>query len=752
MGDPTQYTGNMGADDDSLERMPDAVDPEQDEQELDDESQELNLADFFQVVNNQIIPKHNIADMLDDVDLAMIGRKVKEGFEADLDSMQDWIDQVEMGLDLAKQERESRSTPWPGAANFKSPVLMDACLTFSDRASTELLRHPNLCMVNVVGNDPDEAKQARAKRVATFQNWQLNVDMPEWRDEQEKLLYCLPYHGTVFKKTYFDSGLGRMVSDLVTYPSFAVNNSAVSMDKIRRFSEIIEFPKNVVIEKMRSGVWIETDLSYSGGQDQDDDGDFEGDKITSFIEQQTWLDLDKDGYEEPYTVVIQQSGGKVVRITPRYDAADVSLNLTGIGAGTLDQVILAIGQGGKWSDDLEIVRIKPDNDITQYGFLPDPQGGLLFVGYSHILSAITAGINATTNQLIDAGTIANLPGGWIAKGFRTKLGDARFTPGEFKQTGLSANDLQSGIMLHPTKEPSGTLFQLMTMMVGAAEKLSASADLAGVLGQNAPAATTLAMVEEQQLASGAIMARIYRSMSREFDKLFTLNGKYTDPQMYMQVVDDQQADFAKDFDKNQLDIVPSANPEVSSKMQRIQQASGEMQNLEQVVQVGGNPRPIVENYYKALGSNNVDQIFPTMNPQQELDALLQRNPDLMAGIAQLADQQNMQAKLQTEQLVASNAMLKAQAEELTAKAQKAQMDADRLMHETAQKLDKMQAEIRNIQSKTLLNVQLAESEQVKNHVSLQQAAMDLESTINPQGVEYVRSNGMETSPDNGEGA
>jgi len=751
MGDPTSYSGNMG-DDDAIELMPDTVDPENDETEQDDESAELTLADFFYVNNNTVIPKHNIADMLDPVDLALIGRKVKKGFEADQDSMIDWCDQVEMGLKLAKQERESRSTPWPGAANFKSPVLMDACLTFSDRASTELLRHPNLCMVNVVGEDPDDSKQARAKRVATFQNWQLNVDMPEWRDEQEKLLYCLPYHGSVFKKTYFDSGLGRMVSDLVTYPSFAVNNSVTSIEKLRRFSEVIEFPKNTVIEKMRSGAWIETELSYSGGQDQDNDSDYEGDQITSFIEQQTWLDLDDDGYEEPYTVVIQQSGGKVVRITPRYDAKDVTMDLDGVGAGTLEQVMLALEIGGQWSDDLEVVRIKPDNDITMYGFLPDPQGGLLFVGYSHIMSAITAGINTTTNQLIDAGSIANLPGGWMAKGFRTKQGDLTFKPGEFKQTGLSANDLQTGIILHPSKEPSGTLFQLMTMMVGAAEKISASADLAGVLGQNAPAATTLAMVEEQQLASGAIMGRIYRSMSREFDRLFVLNAKYTDPATYAKVVDDQNADFVADFDKNQLDIVPSANPEISSKMQRIQQASGEMQNMEAVVSVGGNPRPIVENYYKALGTNNVEKIFPTMTPQQELDELLKRNPDLMAGIAQLADQQNMQAKLQTEQLAASNEMLKAQAVELQAKADKARMDSDRLMHETAQKLDKMAVEIANIQSKTLLNIELAESEKVKNGVTIQQAAADIVSTLGPQGVNNVGSNGMETPSNNGQSA
>jgi chaperonin GroES len=713
--------------------------------------QELSLADFFEVRNGQIVPIHNIADMIDDSDLMLVGRRVKEGFESDQDSMQDWCDQVEAGLDLAKQERSSRSTPWPGAANFKSPVLMDACLTFSDRASIELLRHPNLCMVNVVGDDPDDSKQARADRVAKFQNWQLNVDMPEWRDEQDKLIYALPYHGTVFKKTYFDSGLGRPVSDLVTYPSFAVCNNVTSMDKLRRFSEVLEFPKNVVTEKMRSGNWLEVDLSYSGSQDQNDDGDFEGDKITTFIEQQTYLDLDHDGYEEPYTVVIQQSSGKVVRITPRFDPKEVSMRIDGIGDGTLEYVIIGRESGDTTEHDIRVLRIKPYDDVTMYGFLPDPQGGLLCVGYSHILSALVSGINATTNQLIDAGSIANMPGGWLAKGFRVKQGDVTFIPGEFKQTGLMAQDLQSGIMLNPTKEPSATLFSLRNDMIATAEKLSASADLASVLGQNSPAATTLAMVEEQQLATSAIMGRIYRAMSKEFEKLFILNGLYTDPEQYAKVVDDPQADFTADFNKKELDIVPSANPEVSSKMQRIQQASGEMANIEAVVQVGGNPRPIVEGYYKAIGSNNVAKIFPEMSPQQQLDDLLQRNPDLMAGIAQLADEQHKQAALQTEQIQAGNDMLRAQAAQLAAKAEQSKLDSEVLIHKTEQELDQLEAEVQKTRSETLLNLEKAESEQVKNRIDSYTAAAEIATQLNPEVVN-VRPTGMETAPSNSTGS
>ena len=200
-------------------------------------------------------PKANVADMFSTDRLIKVGMQCKEGYEADRNSMTEWADLVDFGLDLVKQETTSKSTPWEGAANFKSPELMKAALKFSDRASSELLRGYDILKIKVVGDDPDDQKKDRGERVAEFSNWQLNVEMAEWRDEHEKMIYDLPYTGTVFKKTFFDPQSGRNDSKLICYPNFAVSQDVKSISRLRRFSEVHEFSANEVVEKQRQRVW-----------------------------------------------------------------------------------------------------------------------------------------------------------------------------------------------------------------------------------------------------------------------------------------------------------------------------------------------------------------------------------------------------------------------------------------------------------------------------------------------------------------
>ncbi len=710
----------------------------EDQETPDDESVEISIAvdtpklqDFFELdkTGRVFVPKANIAELIPKGELDKIGRYVKEGYDADVLSMKAWTDNVELGLDLNKQERNTKETPYPGAANFKSPLLINACLTFGDRASTELLRAADLCQVNVVGKDDQDIKKAKAERVETFQNWQLNSEMPEWRDEQEKLLYDLPHHGTVFKEAYYDSELGRLVSDLVAYPAFAVNNSVKSQDKLRRFSKIFEYPKNVVREKMNSGIWLDVELSYA--PDDSDEDQYERDQIHTFIQQQTFCDLDDDGYEEPYTVVIHEATSKVVRITPRFYLKDAVVKAMGQDVN-LNMVMMAQMQGMP-VDDIKVIRITPNSNTTMYGFLPDPQGGFLFVGYCGFMASLVGGVNVTTNTLLNAGEICSIPSGYAAKEFRIKQGDAGFKPGELKQSGISARDLQSSILLNKFPEPSQVLYALLQSMEASIEKTGASADLKGALGQNSPAATTLAMVQEQQLSTGAIIQRVYRSMSKEFDVMFKLNSKFTDPQMYMRVVNDPNANFEQDFDPNDLDIVPSANPEISSKIQRIQQAQAEMANLEAVVNAGGNPRPIVENYYKTIGATNIDDIFPPMTPEQQLQDLLKRNPQLQDQITQMSQTAQMHAQLLLEKTQAETELTKAKGMEQQAKAQRNELSASVTIHETAQKLDKLDAETDQIQSKTVLNIAQAEALPVKTSIDVYNAAVQTLDN-NPQEI------------------
>jgi chaperonin GroES len=650
------------------------------------------LASFFDVAVSQtaegevstFIPKANIAGMVDENTLMKLGANVINGYQADYDSMDDWRDYVESGLKLVKQEKSAKSTPWDGASNFKSPTLMQAALKFSDRASTELLRQEDIVKTSIIGKDVSGEKQEQSIRVAEYSNYQLNVEMEEWRDEHEKLLYKLPYDGAVFKKTFFDQRLGRPVSSVITYPNFTVNQDTDSITRLRRFSETFELSKNEVLERQAQGIWLDVDIAFGAGSDEDGTGDqAEADKFTTFIEQQGFYDLDGDGYEEPYTFVVEKTSQKVVRITPRFEPSDVLIK-----DGT-NSAAIKMSDLSTFSKKLSVVRIKQVNTITKYGFLRDPEGGFLDVGYGYILGALTAGINATTNQLVDAGTLSNRQGGWLAKGFRRKMGNSSFKPGEWKQTGISAIDLRNGVVPLPVKEPSPTLFSLMQFMINSSQELSASADLTQSLGANAPATTTLALVQEQQQSAGAIILRIYRSMTSEFRKLFEINSKFLDEQEYQEILDDPEANFAQDFNLKQMNIVPVANPEISSKIQRIQQAQAELSQVELVAQVGGNARAIVKGFYESIGSQNVAEIFPELGPQEQLQKLLSENPDLAELITGEAERLDLIAASQADALEREESRKDA---ETASKLDKSKSDADFNAAKTEQGFIKLDAE------------------------------------------------------------
>jgi chaperonin GroES len=604
------------------------------------------LASFFDFDGVNAIPKPNIADMFTKQTLMEVGKNVINGYQADFDSMADWSDYVEIGMKLVKQEKNAKSTPWDGAANFKSPTLMQAALKFSDRASTELLRQEDILKTTVIGKDMDGEKAKQAERVAEYSNYQLNVEMDEWRDEHEKLLYKIPYDGTVFKKTFFDFRLGRPVSNVITYPDFVVSNSLDSISRLRRFSETIELSENEVTERKRQGIWSDVELSLGTSESTEaQETEAEADNMTTFIEQQGYFDLDGDGYEEPYTFVVDKNSQTVVRIIARFELKDVLIkNKSSKQASNLKDSIT------ESLKDFEVVRIKAVSTITKYGFLRDPEGGFLDVGYSYILGALTNSINTTTNQLVDAGTLANRQGGWLAKGFRRKMGNSSFKPGEWKQTGISAQDLQAGVVPLPVREPSGTLFSLMQYMISSSQELSASADLTQALGANAPATTTLALVQEQQQSAGAIILRIYRAMSSEFKKLFVINSKFLDPAEYQEVLDDPQADFENDFNVKSVNIIPIANPEISSKIQRIQQAQAELSQVQLVSAAGGDIRVIVKNFYEAIGAQNIDEIFPDLGPQEQLQKLLSENPDLAEMLAGESERKDLMAAAEADRI------------------------------------------------------------------------------------------------------
>ena len=398
----------------------------------------------------EFVGQVNIADGLEDEMLVAIGKRVFRQYNEDLESMGEWKESVKNGIDLMKQEWQPRSTPWEGASNYKDPLLSEASIQFGNKANLELLRSKDLVSSEVIGLDPEGEKQKRADRVVTYENYQINHDMDDWRSEQKRLFYTNPNIGCTFKKLFFDPIEDKPESEIIQYPDFVVNQATKSMDKCRSFSQTMDFSDNEVEVKVRSGRWLDIQPEPPKDIDkQGDKGSNEEQKVIDsidnpemYIEQQCFFDIDEDGYEEPYIITIQHKSQKVVRIVARFDTESIIVKLNDTIMPLPEALEVRKGEeteefGGAEGiklvglpqeitetdpNKLELLKIIPFQNIVKYGFIPAPDGTFLDFGYSHLLGAITQAINTTTNQLTDRGTLNNLGGGFLSKEFRKSMG------------------------------------------------------------------------------------------------------------------------------------------------------------------------------------------------------------------------------------------------------------------------------------------------------------------------------------------
>lgn len=640
----------------------------------------------------QIMEADNAVEVLDEETLNRVAKEVKENFDRDLDSMRDWLALVQEGRDLMQQDFNARSDPWEGAANFKTPMIMNAVLTFGDTASQELLRKSDVVKGMVIGKDPDGLKEQQAGRVSSFMNYQVNVEMPEWRVDHDKLLYTLPSTGCMFKKTFFDPSLGRNVSDVIYYPNFVVNQANTTIDDAGSFTQILQFTENQVIEKQRSGQWAEADFVVSKSEEENpkvmvDDENLKGqaeENEDRFLEQHAWFDLDGDGYKEPYVVTMHEGSMNIVKIVSRFSVDDVKVRMDG--------EVVSLADMEDFQDDDEVVSIAPMSLITKYDFLPDPTGEFLGIGYPHLLAGVSQAVNTTTNHLLDSGTLSNLRGGYLAKGVRKKLGEDRFKPGEWKSTNVPARDFQNAFFTLPYGEPSQTLFALNEKMQQEGERTANSADFSKVLANNAPATTTLALLQKETQSTTSIIRRIYLAMSEEFKKMAALNREFVDPALYKEVLDDEQADFEVDFDASKLNLVPVSNPEMSTRIERVKSAEVQMGFLPQITEAGGQSQVVIKNFLDALGVENIDKVFPEPQPEQ--------------------------IEIQNQQMEQQNANQEFQNSLFDRELSVREFDLKRKIDETQAKITETQANVVKIKSEALLNLEKAETEDQKNQISI----------------------------------
>lgn len=539
----------------------------------------------------------NVAELLSEEKLKEIGSKIISDYEIDLDSRREWEEVMHKALKLVKQIPEAKSQAnLAKSANIKYPLITKAAIDFAARVYPEIVQGSRVVGAKVVGNDPDLMKSDRATRVSKHMSYQLLDKNSEWEDNQDRLLHMLPVFGTVFKKIYYDPIKKRNVDFVVPPSDIVVNQNVPNLIDARRVTHKLNMYNNDIVERVRAGLYrdigeiqptseahspLEVDISLREDDVRDEDAPI------LLLEQHCYLDLDEDGYSEPYVVVVHSDTGEVLRIVQRFKEV--------------------IERGGI------VQRIVPEQFFVDYHFIKNPDGGFYSLGFGSLLTPINESINTILNQLIDAGTLSNLQSGFIGKGLRMSGGTIPMPQGDWKVLDVaSGGDLKSNIVPIPAPGPSPVLFSLLGLLIEAGNDIASINDILDGKqpAQNVPATTVLTLVEQGLKVFNTIVKRLYRAMRKEFTMLFELNSKHVSDIEYQRVLDDVLASVKVDYNSKDLDVSPVADPSMSSDAQRLARARA----ILEVPTI--DPRVASQFYLKSLGieDEQIAKFLPEPDP------------------------------------------------------------------------------------------------------------------------------------------
>lgn len=498
----------------------------------------------------------NIVPKLKDDLLGEIAHRTVEEYRLDDKSRDKWKTINKDAIDLAMLVAEQKTYPFERAANVKYPLISTAALQFNARAYPAIVPPGDLVKCKVNGKDPTGDKAARAKRVSEYTSWQHTDDMPEWEPDTDRLLIIVPIAGTCFRKRFFDPALGKQVSRLVMADRLIVNNRARSLEDAPRVTEEMHLYPYEIQERIRDGRFAEFDYGAFDPQSADDDdekqdGDTDKDGPHKFLEQHRRWDLDGDGYPEPYIVTVHEASEKVCRIVANY---------------SLDTV--------RMTDDGRVAAIRKRDFYIKYGFLPSPDGSFYELGFGWLLKSSNEAINTTLNEMLDAGHLANVQGGFVSSALGLREKEFKIKMGHWKTINYAGN-ISQAVMPITYPGPSDTLFKLLGLLVEMGKEVASIKDvLSGEVKMNMQPTTVLALIDQGLQFFTAIYKRIHRSLKAELVIHNRLNKEHLDAESYNAFFDDQEQQFdpKADFDDTDMDISPASDPSKSSKMQKLAQA------------------------------------------------------------------------------------------------------------------------------------------------------------------------------------
>ena len=525
------------------------------------------IVDFEGDVTEDLVgPDHNsnLAEFLEDGDLEKMAADLIDDFESDRTSRNEWSRSYIKGLDLLGMKIEERSQPWQGASGVFHPLLTEAVVRFQAQAMGEIFPPSGPVRTKIVGKNTKE-KTAQSQRVEDEMNYLLTEDMTEYRDEMEQMLFRLPLAGSAFKKVYYDPIMERPCSMFVPAEDFVVSYGASDLMSCPRYTHIMKKTENEIKELMVNGFYREVELSEpyqdeSEIQEKYDEMDgaehvYEDDERYTILEMHVDVDMpepfqDSDGLARPYVITIDKSS----------------------------RAILSIRKNWYETDPKKTKR----QHFIHYRYLPSL--GFYGTGLIHLIGGLAKSATSILRQLIDAGTLSNLPAGLKARGLRIKGDDSPLMPGEFRDVDVPGGAIRDSITFIPYKEPSSVLYQLLGNIVEEGRRIGSVADVqVGNMNPQAPVGTTLALLERSMKVMSGVQARLHASLKKELRILAKCIHDFMPPE-YAYETEEGSFSRTEDFD-GRVDVIPVSDPNASTMAQRVTQYQAALQLAQQAPQL-----------------------------------------------------------------------------------------------------------------------------------------------------------------------
>lgn len=589
----------------------------------------------------------NLAEYMSEEDLQSLASDLTSDFDDDISSRKDWMQTYVDGLELLGMKIEERAEPWEGACGVYHPLLSEALVKFQSETMMETFPAAGPVKVEIIGRETPEKKDA-AERVKDDMNYQLTDVMKEYRPEHERMLWGLGLAGNAFKKVYYDPALERQASIFVPAEDIVVPYGASNLETAERVTHVMRKTKNELIRLQVAGFYRDIDLgepSNSLDEVEKKIAEKMGFRATTddrFKILEMHINLDLPGYEH------KDDDGKPTGIALPY--------VVTIEKGTNN--VLAIRRNWEPDDDTHQKR----NHFVHYGYIPG--FGFYCFGLIHLIGAFAKSGTSILRQLVDAGTLSNLPGGFKTRGLRVKGDDTPIAPGEFRDVDVPSGTMRDNILPLPYKEPSMVLHQLMNQIIDEGRRFAAAADMkVSDMSANSPVGTTLAILERTLKVMSAVQARIHYAMKQEFRLLKKIIADYTPDEYSYEPVEGSRR--AKKSDYDQVNVIPVSDPNAATMSQKVVQYQAALQLAQTAPQLYDLPL-LHRQMLDVLGIKNYAKLVPTQDDKKPIDPVTENQNILMMKPAKAFLYQDHQAHItvhmsamndpKIQQLVAMNPM------------------------------------------------------------------------------------------------